>query len=126
MLAGVKMTEAERASSNDLITQIQDHLTGLCSMFFNFAGALQRDAGPVCVADEPEPEMGVTRPKHNITEMAAQIAVASKQLDELIGKLPSISRTEQQQLQAIAKLKVKLWSAGEAARCHAGRSRGKG
>ena len=100
------MADGRSARAADLVTQIQDHLNGLCSMFFNFAGALQRDAAPVSVAGEPAPEAPANRQKHDIKEMATQIAQASKQLDELIGRLPSLTQTEQEQLQDIAKLKA--------------------
>ena len=100
------MAEGQAAVAADLVTQIQDHLNGLCSMFFNFAGALQRDAAPVRVADEPEPEHTSSRVKHDIKDMASQLAQASKQLDQLIEQLPSITKAEQEQLQAVAVLKV--------------------
>lgn len=93
-------------SASDLVTQIQDHLNGLCSMFYNFTGALQRDAAPRPVADEPAPEASGSHPKHNVKEMAGQLAQASKQLDDMIGQLPAIDRTEDEQLQALTHLKV--------------------
>ena len=90
----------------DLVTQIQDHLNALCSMFFNFSGALQRDAPPARVADEALAEPSGVRPKHDIKAMALQVAQASKQLDTLIAQLPSITQTEPDQLQHIAHLKA--------------------
>ena len=100
------MSEHQPAAASDLVTQIQDHLNGLCSMFFNFAGALQRDAAPARVSDEPLAEPSASRPKHDVKGMATQLAQASKQLDKLIEQLPFINQTEQEQLQHIAQLKV--------------------
>lgn len=40
----------------DVVTQIQDHIALLCSRFFNFIGALQRDAPPVALHAEPTPD----------------------------------------------------------------------
>ena len=37
----------------DVVSQIQDHIALLCSRFFNFIGALQRDAPPVPLHAEP-------------------------------------------------------------------------
>ena len=37
----------------DLITQLQDSNAELCSLFFNYTGAIQRDARPLAVNEEP-------------------------------------------------------------------------
>lgn len=41
----------------DVVTQIQEHIALLCSRFFNFIGALQRDAppAPLHIAAAPDP-----------------------------------------------------------------------
>lgn len=93
-------------AAGDLISQIQEHLNGLCAMFFNYAGALQRDAAPSSTADEPVAESTAASRRHDVKAMALDIAQASKQLDQLIVQLPSISETEAQQLQRLSRLKV--------------------
>ena len=100
------MVDGQAVRSTDLVTEIQARLNEICAMFFNFAGALQRDAAPTAVLDEPVSETVNARPKHDIREMALQIAQASKLLDGLIEQLPSLTQTEQEQLQRVAKIKV--------------------
>lgn len=96
----------DTANATDLVTQIQDNLGDLCAMFFNFAGALQRDAAPISTSGEVVTDISTARPKHDVQAMASQIAQASKQLDELIGQLPTLDEAEQEQLQKILRLKV--------------------
>lgn len=40
----------------DVVTQLQDHIALICSRFFNFIGALQRDAppAPIHIAGNPD------------------------------------------------------------------------
>lgn len=91
------------AGNADIVTQIQDHLNALVSSFFNFTGALQRDAPPVNVKGGT-----VARNANQIDVgeqtafMAKQIATQSRILEELITKLPDLSLSEAQQLNAIA------------------------
>lgn len=37
----------------ELLTQLQDRLNNLCTMFFDFVGSLQRDAWPLPVSKDP-------------------------------------------------------------------------
>ncbi len=41
------------SSSGELLTQLQDQINALCTMFFDFVGTLQRDAPPASLAGEP-------------------------------------------------------------------------
>eukprot|EP00884_Botryococcus_braunii_P000814 jgi/Botrbrau1/10733/Bobra.180_2s0004.1 len=91
------------AGNADVVTQIQDHLNALVSSFFNFTGALQRDAPPVSirggtvVRNAKEIDVG-----EQTAFMAKQIATQSRILEELITRLPDLSLSEEQQLEAIA------------------------
>lgn len=104
-------------SRTDVITQIQDHLNVLVSNFFNFAGALQRDAPPASMKGEDAP----TGPHPmNVEEqtnlMAREVANQSKLLDELISKLPDLTLSDTQQLEAIAAAQRSNEQVGEALR----------
>ncbi|CAL8460579.1 g108 [Coccomyxa elongata] len=95
-------------TNTDLVTQLQDQLSALCSLFFNFTGALQRDAPPVSVRGEPvEPVVNAQDTPAQVGAMAEQVVTASKVLDDLIAHLPDISATEEDQLEAIINLQIK-------------------
>jgi Subunit 21 of Mediator complex len=93
----------------DIVTQIQDHLNGLLSSFFNFTGALQRDAPPVTVKGEPairnSNQIDMGAPEQTVF-MAKQVAEQCKLLEELIIKLPDLALSETQQLEAIAAIQL--------------------
>ena len=91
----------------DLVSQIQESFTGLCELFFNTAGTLQRDAQLASVAGEPVDNSG-RPPKADVPALGKQVVNASKAVDALIAKLPPLDKPEQQQLQEIADLMVCL------------------
>lgn len=94
-------------TNTDLVTQLQDQLSLLCSLFFNFTGALQRDAPPVSVRGEPvESVVNAQDTPAQVGAMAEQVVSASRVLDELIANLPDISATEEDQLKTIVNLQV--------------------
>ncbi len=91
----------------DMISQLQDHLSGVCLLFVNFTGAIQRDAPPVSVGNHAvEPELlKVDRTKLPDTkELAGDLLQAFKTLDILISQVPNLQQTENHQLQEIAAL----------------------
>lgn len=61
----------------DLISQLQDCNAELCSHFFNFTGAIQRDATPASVGEEPAeaPQPPAAGPDTiaQVPELAAQV-----------------------------------------------------
>ncbi|BDA41651.1 probable mediator of RNA polymerase II transcription subunit 21 [Coccomyxa sp. Obi] len=101
-------------TNTDLVTQLQDQLSVLCSLFFNFTGALQRDAPPVSVRGEPvDPIANAQDTPAQVGAMAEQIVSASKVLDDLIAHLPDISATEEDQLEAIVNLQLENDKVGD-------------
>lgn len=87
----------------DIVTQIQDHLNALLSSFYNFAGALQRDAPPASVkGEEVVRNANQSDVQEQMDFMAKHLVKQSKLLEELIGKLPDLRESELQQLEAIA------------------------
>jgi hypothetical protein len=44
------------APEADVVTQIQDHIALICARFYNFIGALQRDAPPAPLHSEVIPD----------------------------------------------------------------------
>jgi hypothetical protein len=103
--------------SSDVLTQIQDLLNGLVSNFFNFAGALQRDAPPGSIKGEDAPAgPHAINVGEQTTFMAREIAKQSKLLDELINKLPDLKLSDAQQLEAIAAAQRSNEQVGEALR----------
>ncbi len=61
----------------DLISQLQDCNAELCAHFFNFTGAIQRDATPASVSEEPleAPQPPAAGPDTiaQVPELAAQV-----------------------------------------------------
>jgi hypothetical protein len=51
-----KKDAPEAAPEADVVTQIQDHIALICSRFYNFIGALQRDAPPAPLHGEVVPD----------------------------------------------------------------------
>ena len=100
---------ANDAPVTDLVTQVQDNLNDLCALFFNMIGCLQRDAAPAAVSDERPPDPPPNSQKHDVKSFATQIAQASKQLDELIGQLPVLDKSEPRHIEDVSRLKVGDW-----------------
>lgn len=98
----------------DIVTQIQDHLNALLSSFFNFAGALQRDAPPASVKGE---EVVRNANQNDVEEqmdfMAKHLVKQSKLLEDLIRMLPDLQESEMQQLEAIASAQATNDSLGD-------------
>ena len=110
------MTDADTPAPvvTDLVSQIQEGVSGLCELFFNVAGSLQRDAHLASVCGEA---VGNTEraQKADVPALGKQVVDASKAVDALIARLPVLDKPEQSQLQEIASLMVRpLKSQGRA------------
>lgn len=77
------------STHSDLLTQLQAALNSLCSMFFNFVGALQRDAPPVKVKEELLSDVSTYDLNKDTTFMATQLISGFKVVEELINALPN-------------------------------------
>mmetsp|Transcript_15444 Transcript_15444/g.46599 ORF Transcript_15444/g.46599 Transcript_15444/m.46599 type:complete len:141 (+) Transcript_15444:151-573(+) len=98
------------ASTADTISQLQECNAELCAMFFNYAGALQRDAPPQAVNDFPV-QLKSSSGAHtvaSIPELAAQIVQSCKQFDELAQSLPEKLPMREEQLQTILSLQEQV------------------
>lgn len=51
-----KKDAPEAAPEADVVTKIQDHIALICARFYNFIGALQRDAPPAPLHGETIPD----------------------------------------------------------------------
>ncbi|GBG70444.1 hypothetical protein CBR_g6572 [Chara braunii] len=92
----------------DVVSQLQDQANHMASLFFNYVGALQRDAPPVRLGDEPPPpppppEVDV---KGQGKMMATAVVQAAKTFDALVGALPVTAGGEEEQLKRIAELQA--------------------
>ena len=91
----------------DLVSQIQEGVSGLCELFFNIAGSLQRDAHLASVCGEAVDNSGRAQ-KADVPALGQQVVEASKAVDALMARLPVLDKSEQSQLQEIADLMVRL------------------
>eukprot|EP00803_Ostreobium_quekettii_P003808 evm.model.scf_2003.2 EVM.evm.TU.scf_2003.2 scf_2003:5925-10034(+) len=87
----------------DVVTQAQQQVNNMCSLMFNFTGALQRDAPKASVSGEAVP------PPHpdfdqQCRTMAEQLISTSQRIDRLIGQLPDLSLTLEERRVRVADL----------------------
>lgn len=79
-----KKDAPEEAPEADVVTQIQDHIALICARFFNFIGALQRDAPPAPLHGEIIPdqrhehmEVGFNCGENNFRLLSLLLSVSS-------------------------------------------------
>jgi hypothetical protein len=67
----------------DLVTQLQDQILGIASLFYNFTGALQRDASPAQVNAEP------LQASTSGSDTPSQIQLMAAQIVQVVGHFVS-------------------------------------
>ncbi|KAK3248333.1 hypothetical protein CYMTET_42200 [Cymbomonas tetramitiformis] len=87
----------------DIVTQIQEEVNSLASLFWNYTGILQRDAPPIAVGDEEIPSKEGDM-KEQADQMATAIVGTAKTVDKLIDGLPHINASADQQISTLARL----------------------
>jgi mediator of RNA polymerase II transcription subunit 21 len=93
--------------SGEVLTQLQDQLNTVSTMFFDFIGILQRDAPPVALADEPvvhAPAPGGFDVQQTTQAMAEQLTQEFKRSEELIQRIPDSALQEEEHYSTIRQL----------------------
>ena len=112
-LRAVRTSSRQHPSTNmatvkvDMISQLQDHLSGICLLFVNFTGAIQRDAPPASVGSHAVDPVLILPDRPTLPdtkELAQDLVQAFKVLDGLISQIPDLKLTEEQQLEVIKDL----------------------
>jgi hypothetical protein len=75
MEGGQAQAPAPGAPDMDVVTQIQEHIALLCARFFNFIGALQRDAPPAPLHNAAAPD-----PREEEVQVGAATGFAQRRL----------------------------------------------
>ncbi|GMH42587.1 hypothetical protein BSKO_10506 [Bryopsis sp. KO-2023] len=89
----------------DYVTRLQNEVNGMCSLFFNFAGALQRDAPKASVGGETITQESTFNVEEQSKMMADQLMEASREIDRIVSKLPPLGRSTQDRQKKI----VEMW-----------------
>lgn len=87
----------------DIVTQIQEEVNSLASLFWNYTGILQRDAPAIAVGGEENPSKEGDM-KEQADQMATAIVGTAKTIDKLIDGLPPINASADQQISTLARL----------------------
>lgn len=88
----------------DVVTQLQQQVNDLWSLFFHFAGALQRDAPKAKISSESVIQDSNFDVKKNCEIMVTQLMDASKAIDHVIGQLPDVSQSFEERQQRVTDL----------------------
>lgn len=94
----------------ELISKLQDCNAELCAMFFNYTGALQRDAQPQPVNELPlqNDKTESTQDPPSKPDLGLQVVQLSKQFDDLLSYLPLSMPDRDSQLQNILQLQERV------------------
>mmetsp|Transcript_44523 Transcript_44523/g.74289 ORF Transcript_44523/g.74289 Transcript_44523/m.74289 type:complete len:135 (+) Transcript_44523:211-615(+) len=91
----------------DIVTQLQDEVNSLSTLYWNYTGILQRDAPPLAVGEEAVPTDAAHESQRLVEEckrMATAVVDATKLIDTLASNLPPIKPNGEAQLARIDEL----------------------
>eukprot|EP00976_Prorocentrum_cordatum_P067540 1178787-Prorocentrum_minimum.AAC.2 len=94
----------------DIVTQLQEEVNSLSSLYWNYTGILQRDAPPLSVGEETvpiDPTYESQRLHEESTKMAKAVVDATKLVDSLASYLPPIDPNGDFQLAQLDVLQKK-------------------
>jgi hypothetical protein len=102
-------------TSSDRLTQIQDQLDSISTMFYTCVGVLQRDSPPITIDIRMAEKYGGThspevtqedmkRSQVMIQDMATQLIEKVKAINDLIESLPGADASEAEQLNILESL----------------------